>query len=67
MYSSTYERATETAGHLPNRIAFDDCLVERALGDPASLDESFRARQYGDLDFKNRNGESLNEVAQRMD
>lgn len=67
VYSSTYARAVETAGHLPHQIVFDDRLVERALGNPDTLDEHFWAKQYEDLDFKNQNGESLNEAARRMD
>lgn len=67
VYSSPYLRAAETARCLSEHITFDERLVERALGDRESLNADFWARQYRDLDFKNRNGESLNEVARRMD
>ena len=67
VYSSTYARAVETAGYLPRQIVFDDRLVERALGNPDTLNERFWAKQYEDLDFKNKDGESLNETARRMD
>ena len=67
VYTSPYARAAETAEYFPGRVIGDDRLVERALGDPESLDAHFWAKQYEDLDFKNRSGESLREVSQRMD
>lgn len=67
VYSSPYLRAVETAGYLSKEIVLDERLKERALGDSGSLDEAFWAKQYENLDFKNRNGESMNETACRMD
>ena len=66
VYSSPYRRAAETAGYLSKEIVFDERLQERALGDLESLDETFWAKQYENYDFKNRNGESMNETACRM-
>lgn len=67
VYSSPYLRAVETAGYLSKEIVIDERLKERALGDLESLNEVFWAKQYEDLDFKNRNGESMNETSCRMD
>ncbi len=67
VYSSPYLRAAETAGYLSKEIVYDERLKERTLGDLESLDEEFWAKQYKDLDFKNRKGESMNETACRMD
>ena len=67
VYSSPYLRAVETAGYLSKEIVVDERLKERALGDLESLDEAFWAKQYENLDFKNRNGESMNETSCRMD
>ena len=67
VYSSPYLRAAETARCLSEQVTFDERFVERALGDRESLNADFWARQYQNLDFKNRNGESLNEAARRME
>lgn len=67
VYSSPYLRATETAGYLSKEIVYDERLKERTLGDLESLDDAFWAKQYENLDFKNRNGESMAETACRMD
>ena len=67
VYSSPYLRAIETASCLSEKFVVDERLKERALGDLESLDATFWAKQYENLDFKNRNGESMNETACRMD
>ena len=67
VYSSPYLRAVETARCLSKQITFDERLVERTLGDQECLNADFWLEQYQDLDFKNRNGESLNEAARRVD
>ena len=67
VYSSPFLRSMETASYLSEKFVVDERLKERALGDLESLDAAFWAKQYENLDFKNQNGESMNETACRMD
>ncbi|MBQ8382370.1 MAG: histidine phosphatase family protein [Clostridia bacterium] len=66
VYSSPYKRAYDTARMSGRQVFSDPRLVERVWGDPSTMEESFWERQFLDHDFKNTNGESLNEVKARM-
>lgn len=66
VYSSTYLRAYQTAQVLSNDIIQDDRLIERLIGDKKTADKKQWRMQYDNHDYKNKNGESLNEVKQRM-
>ena len=66
VYSSPYLRAKETASFLRTPI-LDERLIERQLGDKNTLNQEFWAKQYEDINFKNKDGESFLEVQQRMD
>lgn len=62
-FSSSYKRAIETAELIAKDVNIVDGLQERIIGDAR---EDFWLKQYNDYDFKNPNGESLNEVKERM-
>lgn len=62
-FSSSYKRAIETAELIAKDVNIVDGLQERIIGDAR---EDFWLKQYNDYDFKNLNGESLNEVKERM-
>ncbi len=66
VYSSPYKRAYDTARMSGRQVIADYRLVERDWGDPSTMDESFWEKQYIDHDFKNTNGESFNDVKERM-
>ena len=66
VYASPYKRAYDTARMSGRQVFSDSRLVERDWGDPSTMDESFWEKQYSDYDFKNSNGESMNEVKARM-
>lgn len=66
LYSSTYLRAYQTAKVLSNDIIQDERLIERLIGDKETADKKQWKMQYDNHDYKNRNGESLNEVKLRM-
>lgn len=78
VYTSPYKRTCETAGvfletqtvdpHSTSEVQLTtDCrLIERKLGDETTLDETFWERQYQNLDYKNKDGESFREVNARM-
>lgn len=65
-YSSPYKRAYDTARLSGRQVFADQRLVERDWGDPSTMEESFWEKQYLDHDFKNKDGESMNEVMTRM-
>ena len=65
VYSSPYLRAKETASFFGQPL-LDERLIERLLGDHETLNEAFWAKQYRDLSYKNKDGESFLEVQQRM-
>lgn len=62
-YSSSYKRAFETARLIMDNVVIVDGLHERIIGD---ADADFWINQYKDYDFRNPNGESLNDVKVRM-
>ena len=66
VYSSPYRRAYSTAekGNMP--VTVDVRLRERELGNPETLNGAFWNRQYEDYDYKNADGESLNDARKRM-
>lgn len=66
VYTSPYRRAYSTAEKLSERLNVDERLRERELGDPNTLNAAFWSRQYEDHDHKNVDGESLNDVRERM-
>ena len=66
LYSSTYLRAYQTAQVLSHKIIKDERLIERLIGDEETADKKQWKMQYDNHDYKNKNGESLNEVKQRM-
>lgn len=66
LYSSTYLRAYQTAQVLSHKIIKDERLIERLIGDEETADKKEWKMQYDNHDYKNKNGESLNEVKQRM-
>ena len=66
VYTSPYRRAYSTAEKLNKRLIVDDRLRERELGNPETLNAEFWIRQYEDHDYKNVNGESLNDAKERM-
>ena len=66
IYCSTYLRAYQTAQVLSNQMISDERLIERLIGDSKTADKKQWKMQYEDHDYKNYNGESLNEVKKRM-
>ncbi len=66
VYSSPYKRAYDTARLLGRRVIADQRLIERILGDKTEQSEVLWEKQYLDPDFKTPNGESLNDVKERM-
>lgn len=66
VYASPFPRALQTAQQLGRPVHTDARLAERCTGDTTGQDVSFWARQYIDPDFKNPDGESLNETRTRM-
>ena len=66
LYSSPYLRAYQTAHVLSQEIIQDERLIERLIGDKDTADKKQWKMQYDNHDYKNKNGESLNEVKQRM-
>lgn len=66
IYTSPYRRAYSTAEKLSERLIVNDQLRERELGNPETLNAEFWNRQYADHDYKNVNGESLNDTKERM-
>jgi 2,3-bisphosphoglycerate-dependent phosphoglycerate mutase len=66
VYTSPYRRAYSTAEKLKKRLIVDDRLRERELGNPETLNAEFWNRQYEEHDYKNVNGESLNDAKERM-
>ncbi len=66
VYASPYRRAKDTAAFSNRSVLLDNRLIERQLGDRTTLTEEFWAKQYNDLHFKNKDGESFSEVQQRM-
>lgn len=66
VYTSPYRRAYSTAEKLSKRLIVDDRLRERELGNTDTLNAEFWKRQYEDHNYKNINGESLNDTKARM-
>ena len=66
VYASPYLRAYSTAEKLSERIIVDDRLRERELGNPETLNAKFWNLQYEDHNYKNVDGESLNDTKERM-
>ena len=66
VYTSPYRRAYSTAEKLNRRFMVDYRLRERELGNPNTLNAEFWNRQYEDHDYKNVDGESLNDTKERM-
>lgn len=66
VYTSPYRRAYSTAEKLNKRIIIDNRLRERELGNPETLNAEFWNRQYEDHNYKNADGESLNDTKERM-
>lgn len=62
-FSSPYLRAVQTAEILFDDVCIIPALYERVIGDAKN---DFWYQQYLDYDYKNENGESLNEVKVRM-
>ena len=66
VYTSPYRRAYSTAEKLSKRLIVDDRFRERELGNTDTLNAEFWNRQYEDHNYKNINGESLNDTKARM-
>ena len=66
VYTSPYRRAYSTAEKLNKRLIVDDRFRERELGNTDTLNSEFWKRQYEDHNYKNVNGESLNDTKARM-
>lgn len=66
VYTSPYRRAYSTAEKLSERLNVDDRFRERELGNPHTLSAEFWNRQYEDHNYKNVDGESLNDTKERM-
>ena len=66
VYASPALRALQTAQQLGRPVYPDIRLAERRTGDTTGQDASFWAHQYAAPDFKNPDGESLNETRVRM-
>ncbi len=66
VYTSPYRRAYSTAEKLSERLKVDERLRERELGNPETLNAEFWNRQYEDHNYKNIDGESLNDTKERM-
>lgn len=66
VYSSPYQRAFSTAEKLRVCFSTDYRLRERELGNPQTLDADFWEHQYENHDYKNSDGESLNDTRERM-
>ena len=66
VYTSPYRRAYSTAEKLNQRLIVDNRLRERELGNPETLNAEFWNRQYEDHNYKNVDGESLNDTKERM-
>ena len=66
VYSSPYQRAFSTAEKLCVCFSTDYRLRERELGNPQTLDADFWEHQYENHDYKNSDGESLNDTRERM-
>lgn len=66
IYSSPYLRAYQTANITTKEIIKDKRLIEREIGDKKTAHKSQWKKQYEDHNYKNTNGESLNEVKNRM-
>ena len=66
VYTSPYRRAYSTAEKLNKRLIVDGRLRERELGNPETLNAEFWNRQYEDHNYKNVNGESLNDTKERI-
>ncbi len=62
-FSSPYLRAIETAQLLSTSVEIIDDFKERIIG---IAKEDFWYRQYTDYNFKNEDGESLNDVKKRL-
>lgn len=66
VYTSPYRRAYSTAEKLDGRLNVDERFRERELGNPNTLNAEFWNRQYEDHNYKNVDGESLNDTKERM-
>ena len=66
VYTSPYRRAYSTAEELSEHLIVLKRLRERELGESETLHAEFWSRQYADHDYKNVNGESLNDTGERM-
>ena len=66
VYTSPYRRAYSTAEKLSDRLKVDERFRERELGNPDTLNAEFWNRQYEDHNYKNVDGESLNDTKERM-
>ena len=64
--SSPYLRAYQTANTFSDSIIQDERLIERLIGEKQTAHKSQWKKQYDDHNYKNTNGESLNEVKVRM-
>lgn len=62
-FCSPYKRALETAKLMTDHVEVVNELHERIIGDAS---EDFWCKQYSDHNFRNKGGESLNEVKVRM-
>lgn len=66
VYTSPYQRAYSTAEKLSEHLIVDKRLRERELGKLETLNAEFWYRQYVDHNYKNVDGESLNDTKERM-
>lgn len=66
VYTSPYRRAYSTAEKLKEHLRVDERFRERELGNPNTLNAEFWNRQYEDHNYKNVDGESLNETRKRI-
>ena len=62
-FSSSYKRAIDTAKIITDNVVVVSELHERIIGEAF---EDFWLKQYLDHDYRNPNGESLNDVKNRM-
>lgn len=70
IYSSPFKRALDTVKPIAEdkglKIEIVDNFYERTVGDWIDNFSEFAERQWKDFDYKLENGESLNEVKQRI-
>lgn len=66
VYTSPYRRAYSTAEKLSEHLNVDERFRERELGNSNTLNADFWNHQYEDHNYKNVDGESLNDTKKRM-